>query len=484
MKKYLILFFLLTALAAAFLPWAHSTLTPMEEDLELRETIHEGDKSAAEGITLSFRLKSGDDTLYWDSAFLPAAEVPLAATEMSFYSQGREEIQPLRPHFNVGTVATGFGVGSPNVETTLEEMYYECAVLPALDLYRRTPAGESRTEVMRLADYYDVYPLTCSLYGFSFEGARDVDYYYDMDSYGPLTEYFSIPVPEDEYVEVTVDHTEPYYSGSSASTGFNVNCNSAEGSPTYSLGENYVAAEKGVFLQLWLEDISTGEPARETEALSRQIHLIPYASVHGTDLVADTENISLFYELEDPSARILALEQLDSRLLIFSEEGNELWLTTVDMASGETLQNFYLLTFSERKDLEQVVMEEEFLLAETSDGLFCVVETGEGELGAALSGVLPQDFWHAFDYSYRERRYYYHASYDRSTHFAWDGERLVLAGFRAQPDTEGGLHLAVLDHSGVIFRASYATFIDWEAADDPRALYRPADLDAVSIHLA
>lgn len=482
MKKYLLLFLLLIAACAALIPLAHSTLTPMEEDLELRETVHQGDKSAAEGITLSFRLKSADDTLYWDAAFLPAADVPLAATEMSYYPHGREETRQQEVSFSIDAVSTGFGLGAVDVEAALEGMYYDCMVLPALDLAGRTPEGEKKTEIMRVADYYQFYPLTMYLYGFSFEGMKEQTYYASSDSYEMLTEYFSIPVPEDEYVEVTVDNTEPYSGRSGVSTSFNVNCNSAEGSPSYSLDQNYVVTDKGVYVQLCLEDISTGEPAEETAELSRQIHLIPLVERY-QGFAADMENISLFYELEDPRDRILHLQRLNEHLLVFTEENHELWLTSVDMESGKTLQHLYLLTFSETEELEQVVMEENFLLTETADGLFRVVETRGETLVPALSGTLPEGFRACYDYSYRERKTYYHGSYDRAAHFAWDGRRLVLAGFRSTFDTEGGLHLAVMDETGLVFLASYATFIDWETVNQSRIVYRPSDYNAVSIQL-
>ena len=65
------------------------------------------------------------------------------------------------------------------------------------------PVGEDYTEVVKLKEYYDVYPLVIE-----YTGMTGMTEETRSEIYGQLTEFFSIPVSEDERLEVTIESDE------------------------------------------------------------------------------------------------------------------------------------------------------------------------------------------------------------------------------------------------------------------------------------
>ena len=96
---------------------------------------------------------------------------------------------------------TGEGEWDPG-----RSMEHSLMVLSAADVAERTENGETRTETLRLADYYDYYPITVELYLPDQEGRSYV--YTTWAECQALADYFRLKVPEDLMVEVSVTKDE------------------------------------------------------------------------------------------------------------------------------------------------------------------------------------------------------------------------------------------------------------------------------------
>lgn len=208
MRKCLILYAVLLLCALVFLSAAMAAVDSGKTAITVTETTLTGDAAAAAGLIVE-QFQNADHRLFWHTTYEAAAE-PEPETEFEFgQSRYEEELTVPTPFVDVQLASLNFGMsGAIDLEKYTTDPGYDPnirAMEPVRDVANRTPVGESRTEVVSLGNYYDVYPLQVHGDVWFFTLIEDSIYNQQQQF---LEDYFSIPVPEEELLEITVtrDH--------------------------------------------------------------------------------------------------------------------------------------------------------------------------------------------------------------------------------------------------------------------------------------
>ena len=198
MKRLSILILLLALFSAAALTgvsiavqWKGSSVTVEAETLA-------GDPAAAEGLELSLPVYC-QNAMLWELT-VPAARPGDTDSRFDFSSLGLRNAQ-----FNLLNLTSPYPMvrsvaGTPDtlqIEIPLgSSFYWEEAVRLVAD---ETPAGETRTRQIHLAEVYDAWPIRVYLEG---NGV------WNQPVGQTFEDYFSIPIPQDYQAEITVTKNE------------------------------------------------------------------------------------------------------------------------------------------------------------------------------------------------------------------------------------------------------------------------------------
>lgn len=202
MRRSRMIFAALLAVLVVCFAAVYGVLWQKTNQVELTETVLAGDPAAAEDLTITMHSTCNRD-LYWDTSVTPGkpAETKFWAELSTKYEQEVEFHADFDANlfFNVGT----------------QGLITEFKVDEFGDLYKtvadKTPAGESHTEILNLADYCEIYPVQFNLQYRNENNWKS--HYWDIgvgedDSQDPilkeLSKYFSFPVKEDTMLKVTI----------------------------------------------------------------------------------------------------------------------------------------------------------------------------------------------------------------------------------------------------------------------------------------
>jgi len=481
-KRSLCILGLLLVLAVGLLVIAHVTLNMDQDKVVLTETVLAGDRAAAAGVTVTNRVRNNTRNLRWETVFTPAAESLNTDTAFDFALKQESSPHYWESNVSISVASSSFGIGSSH-NIDLENPDYgdlNRMVKPVADVASRTKPGEEHTEVVLLEDYYEYYPvdLDCSIYD---EGDDWERFYYSSNTGEGdgefLTEYFAIGILPGHQVEVTTYRDE-------AGNLVDINCMSYENQPR--IDWVTVLSEDGIFIYVSAADWDTGEPLDLIQcADGKGIYFIPFGvdphrvAGEGYDTV-DVERISLVYPMEDVSGENMYMTLSDdgTQLLIYSLQAGELTLTVLDTVRWEIVQKLPLLrSEAEQPYLHEVLERDGFQVVIIDRNRFALVtEEAEGFV-LSLTGQLGEE-WSGPLRSH--------------PHLAWDGQRLVWAGYDTRIWTESldynlfalQIYLAVLDETGVAFAARY----DHSIFNDPIArreyCYYPDGGDTLKLQLA
>ena len=286
MKRTLILLLALLLAAAGLLTAGTVYLTDREDAIELTHTLIAGDPAAAAGITLTLPTGDQQGRTCWETTVDLGTEELAPETKFTFYPNGRHVQAQAKPSVEIYTGSTSFGMSSNSnidfAEYTGEgemdpgrAMENSMMVLPAADIAERTENGETRTETLRLADYYTYYPITVEMHLPNALGYSRV--YATWEECQALTDYFRMEVPEDLMVEVSVTKDE-------AGNVINIDSNET-GEQRFWFRCDTVVLEDGVCLSITVE--SEGVEMPDVPVSCRDgfgVYFIPFSQELKTDL--------------------------------------------------------------------------------------------------------------------------------------------------------------------------------------------------------
>ena len=155
----------LLVLSLALLIGAHLAVSSRRDQVDWDVTVLEGDLSAAQGVTAAIRLQDREGNLFWDTALTIGPEGYEADTDFAFLQEPPEDVSEPVQGWSVDTF-TAYSTLSlfevtdaADVEArVLQGEQSDFPWLAIRDVFSRTPMGETRTEIVDLADYYEEFP--------------------------------------------------------------------------------------------------------------------------------------------------------------------------------------------------------------------------------------------------------------------------------------------------------------------------------------
>lgn len=300
MKKSFCVAAVLLVLGAAFFVTAVHSVNGQSKNVVITENTLYGDPETAAG--LKFRVTSQwQDYLVWDTVY----NVGSGKTEsdFSFYPYEKNWQEPVSANVELW-MPLHWGMARTSGPSSRFDP--EGSFLPEVikAVMERTASGESRTETVRLSDYYEYFPLRFSVY------RSDLDIHYYDDDIKFYADFFHVPVPDWLTLEIVLEKD---------GTGdvITLECNSEHSVDFFGAS---AFGQEGCYFAYYLEDES-GNGAVETGA-DYGIYYIPY-------LMEEYRN---------------SIDPEQTRMLCGLTSG----LTPVDMDLNEDLGELYLVTMEEQ----------------------------------------------------------------------------------------------------------------------------------------
>lgn len=463
MRKALVLFALLLVCGAGGVTYAALSIHPARDQVELTESVLYGDAAAAEGLVVESKAHYSN-RLFWDTTHVVGAE-PDSWTEFSVFTRKvGEEYDHSSSGVTIWSTTEGDMDEFYNGQDT-EDWEPKGIGIALKKLLEETAPGQETYRNVRLADYYDYYPLdvTIDLPGYYFftvydeweeafgeeEGARQ------KAVYDTFTDFFRIPVLEDEEHEVHVGKNE---SGLLQSWGHG---NTGDG-PFFQMNV-FSTVAGGACYFTFDACASDGETVVDTSLIPGGYGIYrldwgyegdPEDIVDGMIIYGggwiDEDSLEMVYPLEPGIGwEYFDVSEDGSRLYLITEKDGTCTLTVIDTATMETLQQLELVTFGEDGgSISHVYREEDFWLVRISGGRIALLRQDD-------NGLLELQF--LADYNPEEIPDYSLSYY--TTAMDWNGERLAIVtdAYDEQYEAEWGYSarysacaycIAVYDESG------------------------------------
>ena len=435
----------LAAMAVGGTVWTHGALYAQREAVGAEQVVLRGDAARAEGVSLEMRT-SMDQHLFWETEITVGPEITYH-TDYTYSAEARRSTLSYGSQGLWVDVMGNSGVTNEDWET--EDQYG--MQKPYNDVASRCPAGTTDyTEVVRLRDYYEVFPLyvlnsfyellPASLEANRFVIGGELDTP-ELEVQSLLREYFPIPVPEDTMLEIRVDKDEK-----GDVTGYG-------GGALQPFDTWSVVREGGVY---FLFSSVPGEPPLDTSLfpLGYGVYFLP---VELTDTkTVDNYDASTIH-FRDP-VRVCPVDPAveyaylcggeEGAMYLFTQQDGTLTLTVLD-ETGTTVQTLPVLEdLTEDDRMTDAWLREDFLVVDTVSDRFRVVETAGQTCRAALEGSLSA-IWEEKALDPR----YYEPTLD------YDGERLAFAG---ELGGNCACFLALYGPEGLEYLGSYYLSLDRE----------------------
>ena len=450
MRKALIAFCLLFALAVGGMTAIHAEVNEVRDQVVITEEIIYGDKAAAEGLTILAQAALENGHLNWNTTYT-IGEQPKTHTEFKYSSERRDR--------NVYHEPMGLMLGnslhdhSSNWNRASDSSELSGIDLAYWELREETPFGEEGKRQIRIADYYDYYPMRISLEvpNYNLEKtfgeismAISPEQFDNMERvYDALENYLKIPVLPGETMNIDLYHTEAGVHSWGSSTG---------GSVRYDTWARTTVTDNACYFVV--NNRATDDRIMDFSHIpgGYGIHMISYRDVDsGAGTIADPDSLRMVYPLDEES-RVLWMEHTEEndRLLLTTLEGNgDTVLRVIECGSMKTLQEIVLYEGVDVNGFYAAICEEDFVaICSAGNRIILLEERSDGTYDMAIDITVNDD---------QTVGYGFH-----TTH--WDGEKLVLACPWAQVDWQSGdncgFGIAVYDKTGALFVAKYTSSLD------------------------
>ena len=381
MRKATIAMLLLLVISIGGVCVAAAGVHAPHDQVVFTEQTFYGDKSAAEGLEVVVR-STYNEQLFWDTSY-SAGTSPDTKTQFAF--SAIPELPPSESDF----------IGLDIEKDISPERFYDTEqpkvglAKAYQELFDATAPGEEGTAVVRLKDYMDHYPLHILLelptevdWFDSAEDTAEEEFYpnSNWDVMRQLTEYFKIPVLENEFFEIGLNKTmDGKVSGTFGG--------SADGD-SFDFHLNTVLTDDACYFTF---------PARSWEGTIIDTSLLPdgygifrmgyqpnRVDESGQEICDfDIESLDMVYAL-DPSVyqECMYLSEDETQIYLLTQKDGVLHLTVIDVATMTTVQELEIIDFEEeRGGIHKIHQKEDYwvlwltggklaVLDRTLDGLF------------------------------------------------------------------------------------------------------------------
>ncbi len=485
MKKYLVTFLLLlTVVLGLFITLQLITADTADQVVYTEETLS-GDVSHAEGIELFLQLHC-DRHLFWD-VNLTTGQRPATETDFTFLYEEPRQKSEIPPRFSLGLGFNGFHAsGSGDILENHGTFQGQYDMIKAVA--DRTPAGESRTEIVKLQDYYEYYPLYVDIVLGDLNHNDMRVYHYSQTKYAEeietlfavLEKTFSFPVLESDLQEITIEKRQD---GSVASVRSNPSDKSTRG---YLESTSVVASDAVYFTAIPRQENGTLAPYEGSYGLyTLPYELLPYDAPYPGAVDTYTKVHPEKLELVLPFRYEEEIVELS-----LSPDEKDLFLTL--RRTTDTVKEIELLVLDRQSlcEKERVLLYRGngegsvSVLNESADYRIYLVDyrilvaldrrSGQWERTLTVSDPTVREFW-------LENRYG-KLHYELST--AYDGERIVVAAYSNEngwndysysASTLCSVYLSVYSEKGNLYTGKFTASLDTGTDIGYNSICKPVD---------
>ncbi len=170
-----------------------------KETVEIEETTLAGDKSAADGLSVTYRAACSK-LMHWETVY-PLGREDNINSSFTYEKQSNDTL--LVPDVQIG-IHTNFGMSTSGSFDFSEGNFDQTfPLLPFLDVSERMSPGTTYSETVSLQDYYDFIPFSVSSY-YTTTAALDAAGTYDENGNSLFNQFFRIPFANDTKVTVEI----------------------------------------------------------------------------------------------------------------------------------------------------------------------------------------------------------------------------------------------------------------------------------------
>lgn len=380
MKRALCLAAVLLALGPVAFAWAILWADGQREDVVVTENTLFGDLKAAEGARVRM-VSQWQGRLVWDTVYTVGSGE--TESDFSFYAEAKSWRQRGVDEFLTYT-STHWGMTHVSGARSVP---FDPDGYPLSEMVRKvadsTRPGETYTEVLRMKDYYDYYPLEIYV-DYTDGGGRSVYYHGDGDT---MADLFRIPVPEWVTLEITVEKDEE-------GEAVNVQCEDREGE---ALIDVHAFGRDGCYYAYYMEGITSGEVMQPGEDYG--IYYFPYIEEkYKTNRTIDPLQRRKACSLQPGMKFVeMVLEEDLGELYLVTKEGDEYHLNVYEIAQEALVPVQKLAVRSVTGEAgeesnpywSQMSVRGEGVLMVWQDGSFVFAERQDGGLFVRCQGQHP-----------------------------------------------------------------------------------------------
>ncbi len=427
MKKGLIIAAICFAVMIIALPFACTEVDAGKESVKITEEVISGNPAAAEGIKLNMATHWKGHML-WNIQYTVGGGETVSDFEFEpnevTWERKKDENIFIDYVTNYGTVMSG---NVRQSQVVLDDISLSEVVKAVAD---RTTPGTENTELIKLADYYEYYPITICING----GNHDVNYSNDKEE-AVFTELFHIGISEDDVYKVRITKDSAGFV-----TGFNIRMPDLR-EEGWTTEDAEAFGKNGCYYTYACTDWKTGEYIERGE--NRGIFYIPYKKDGNRTTIAK-DKIEKVYELEDGEIPVdMLLDEENSRLYLLTRDGENFNMYVYSLNGYVPVLEISFAVDKGGDNRAPAVMSLESggILIKWGDNRFAFISNKNGEHELWCNGTFPDassDWGKTFP----------------DEHAAWFyGERLVLAAFKEWYGAD--VQLVVYDREGQKYYGIY-----------------------------
>lgn len=501
MKKYLALFLSFIILSSAALIGVQVYAAGSSDDVVYTEHTIAGDKSEIDGIQLELELQCAKH-LFWDVDLTLGEEIECDTKFSHIYnydppvSQGRQE-------FELSFGLNSFGSSSSGGDLLDHDDGFFGQRDMILDVASRTPAGEKHTETVRIADYYEYYPLYASVHIGDLWFDTDRDHASSDRKYGAqmeklqsvLDETFRIPVLADDLREISVTKRQD-------GTVSEVYSSEPDKPRTYLFSYAAIADDAVYFTVLPIVEGDSAEVLDVSQIRGGWgIYKFPYAitdydapyyAESNTMILFDTEKLSRVYPLEEGviiEDFVLSEDASEFYLTTRRTKGDkdEIVLTVLDRETMSEKQSTVLFTCGADEYVHVHSYHDDFILYKIAYKKFAVIEKADGiwQTAFVVEDETITTYWSEQEY----------VTFSYGTMAEYDGERLAIVGFsneRGGMKSSGwdremsylsSVYLSVYSEKGNLYTGKFVSSLDTGTFLQYNNICKPVDSSSPIVKL-
>lgn len=440
MKKFIALAFTLVLLALGSIIAITAEINSDKDTVTHTEKIIWGEPSIAEGATVK-SVSHYNNYLIWDSVYTAGGN-----TNTNYKFHTTKHYSNSKPGLSgfllQSDIRYGFDLQTPASEQTGIARIYK-------ELYDSLDYEEQGSTTVRLADYYEFYPLSVNINiptAFFNADVERISSGHNIIStvesdkvkiYNDICEFFKIPVLDSEYVDINVSK----HRGNSVGFGHGW---SDKSNDVYSMYTRSAYTDKACYISVNNRTENGSIMDFSNIPGGYGIYALPY---EGAKLKSD--ELAMVYTLdEDTVVNYMAVSNDSTKLLLTLVENEASYFEVIDIATMTQIQKFKINDGS-----HYIVYPNDGFIAYEFENHVAVIEEKSG----VYSLVFVAD---KFPTEQTDTKYFYFRS---GAALDFDGERLIVVDnlyFTGDNYDRCGFFMAVYDKDGLQYFGEYESSLD------------------------